>query len=268
MQVDATVSLRSGRRMPVLGLGTWQLRDNTAATIAYALELGYRLLDTSGDYGTQRGLGDGLRQSGVERERVYVVTKVEEIDDAYAATVANLDELGLEYADLVLVHRPPRLGPGESLWEGLLRARQDRLARDVGVSNYSVDHLRELADACGEMPGVNQIEWSPFGHDERMLTFCREHGVVLQAYSPLTRGERLGEESLRRIAKAYGKTPAQLILRWNIQHGVVPLPKASQRRHLEENIALFDFDIGPEHMAELDAMNEHYSALGARLTYL
>lgn len=268
MQVDSTLELLSGRRMPVLGLGTWQLHEDTAVTIAHALALGYRLLDTSGDYGTQPGIREGLRRSHIDREAIFVVTKVEETDDAYAATIANLDELGLEYADLVLIHRPPRLGPGEALWEGLLRAREDELTRDIGVSNYSVAQLEALTDACGETPVVNQIEWSPFGCDERMLDYCRERGVVLQAYSPLTRTERLQEGALDRIARAHDKTPAQVLLRWNLQLGIVPLPKANQRSHLEENIALFDFALRPEDMAELGALNEHYSALGARLMYL
>jgi diketogulonate reductase-like aldo/keto reductase len=176
--------------MPVLGLGTWQLRHDTAGTVAEALRLGYRLIDTSGDYGTQPGVGEGIALSDVGRDEIFLTTKVEETDDAYDATVRDLRELGLEWADLMLIHRPPRRGAGRELWEGLIRARDDGLTRDIGVSNYTIEQMDELIRTTGEMPAVNQIEWSPFGWSAEMLSWCRERGIVIQAYSPLTRGRR------------------------------------------------------------------------------
>ena len=178
MRIDSTVELRTGRSMPVLGLGTWQLDDDTVGTVEEALRLGYRMIDTSGDYGTQAGIGDALRRTDLDRAEIFLVTKVEEDEDAYEATRRNLDELGVEYADLMLIHRPPPSGAGRELWEGLIRARDEGLAVDIGVSNYSIELMEELIESTGEVPAVNQIEWSPFGWSREMLDFSGRHGVV------------------------------------------------------------------------------------------
>lgn len=254
--------------MPVLALGTWQLTNDTPSIIVQALEAGYRMIDTSGDYGTQPGISEGLRRSGMEREALYIATKVEEDEDAYEASRKNLAELGLGYADLMLIHRPPGSGAGEELWDGLLWARREGLAKDIGVSNYSVGQLQALIDSSGETPAVNQIEWSPFGHSDEMLAYCRDHDIVVQAYSPLTRGERLDNETLVELAEAHRKTPAQVLLRWNIQLGTVPLPKSNRSEHLRENIDIFDFELGDDDMARLNGLNEHFSSLGESLSYV
>jgi 2,5-diketo-D-gluconate reductase A len=268
MKSQSTLPLHTGRAMPVIGLGTWQLTRDTAGTVEEALRLGYRMIDTSGDYGTQAGVGEGMRRSGLDRDEIFVVTKVEEDDDAYEATVADLGELRLDFADLMLIHRPPRRGVGVKLWEGLIRAREDGLTIDMGVSNYSIDQLEELIDATDEVPAVNQIEWSPFGWSPEMLGYCRAREIVIQAYSPLTRGKRLNDETLLAIAGEYGKTPAQVLLRWNVQLRVVPLPKANRREHLVENLDIFDFELADAHMEALSALNEHWSSLGASLQYV
>lgn len=254
--------LRSGNRMPLIGLGTWQLTDHTSDAVAHALEIGYPMIDTSGDYGTQAGIGRALRDAGTARESIYIITKVEETDDAYDATRKNLAELAIDFADLMLLHRPPEKGVGVDLWQGLIRARDEGLARDIGVSNYSVEQIAALAEETGEMPAVNQIEWSPFGYGPRMRKYCHEHDIVIQAYSPLTRTERLDDPALVEIAEHYNKTPAQILIRWNLQHGVVPLPKANRKEHLEENLNVFDFRIDVPDMATLDGLNERYSSLG------
>lgn len=261
MDSRSTFSLHTGRTMPVLGLGTWQLTDDTVGTVEEALRLGYRMIDTSGDYGTQPGIGEAFRRSGVDRGEIYLVTKVEEDENAYEATRRNLSDLDQDYADLMLIHRPPDQGAGLELWEGLIRAREDGLCRDIGVSNYTIDQMDELADATGEIPGVNQIEWSPFGWSEDMLEYCDDRGIIIQAYSPLTRTERLDDERLRDIASEYGKTPAQIAIRWNLQLGVVPLPKANSEDHLVENLDVFDFEISDDDMASLNNLNEHFSSL-------
>lgn len=267
MDAKSETILHTGNRMPVLGLGTWQLSDDTAATVENALRLGYRLIDTSGDYGTQPGIGEAIRRSGIERSGFYLVTKVEETEDSYEATVKNLAELGLNHADLMLIHRPPSSGPGEALWRGLIRAKKDGLTRDIGVSNYSVRQIEALIEATGEVPVINQIEWTPFGHSEDMLRYAKENDIVIQAYSPLTRTKRLADERLSAIARTCGKSPAQVLIRWNLQRGTVPLPKANQKQHLEENLDVFDFEIRNEDMDRLDRLNEHYSSLG-RLPYV
>jgi 2,5-diketo-D-gluconate reductase A len=143
-----------------------------------------------------------------------------------------------------------------------MRARADGLVRDIGVSNYSIDLVEALAEATHEMPTVNQIEWSPFGHSDRVLEHARSNGIIIQAYSPLTRATRLSDNRLGEIAGKYGKSPAQLLIRWNLQRGTVPLPKANQSKHLGENIDVFDFEIAADDMAVLRSLNEEYSALG------
>lgn len=268
MDATSTLRLHTGREMPVLGLGTWQLTTDTPGTVEKALSLGYPMIDTSGDYGTQPGIGEGLRRSDRARDAVYLVTKVEEDEDAYSATVRNLGELDVKYADLMLIHRPPDAGVGVDLWEGLMRARQEGLTRDIGVSNYSIEQIDELTRATGEVPAVNQIEWSPFGWSPEMLDYCREAKILIQAYSPLTRTERLNDERLNEIAGDYGRSPAQVLLRWALQLGVVPLPKANSPSHLEEDLQVFDFELGDEHMTELKNLNEEWSALGRTLQYV
>ena len=248
--------------MPVMGLGTWQLTIDTADTIAYALELGYPLIDTSSDYGTQPEIGEAIKKSKLVRESIYIVTKVEEYDDAYERTKSNLKELDLDYVDLMLIHRPPPEGAGEALWEGLIAAKDDGLTRDIGVSNYPAKLIQRLIEFSGEIPVVNQIEWSPFGYSDVMQEYCNERGIVIQAYSPLTRAKRLDDPTLKEIATKYGKSPAQILIRWNLQRGTCPIPKANQKEHLQEDIAVFDFAIQEEDERLLNSLNETYSSLG------
>jgi len=264
---DTKVELHTGRTMPIIGLGTWDLTTSTAAIVSQALHLGYPLIDTSGDYGTQQGIGEGIKKSGVTRDSLYLVTKVEEADDGYEATKKNLAELQLSYADLVLIHRPPEEGVGEDIWRGLIRARRDGLVKDIGVSNYSVTQIQTLANMTGELPVVNQIEWSPFGWSPSMLEFAEANDIIIQAYSPLTRGKRFSDSVLQGIANKHGVTEAQILIRWCLEMGVVPLPKANHLEHLRDNIDVFDFELEAIDIEKLDALNEQYSALSKRLIY-
>ena len=263
MTTDSTVTLRTGRQMPVLGLGTWLLKNDTAGSVTEALRLGYRQIDTSGDYGTQPGVGEALRRTEVPREDVYLVTKVEEDEDAYEASRRNLDELGQDYVDLMLIHRPPPSGAGVELWEALIRARDEGLARDIGVSNYRAEQIDELVQATNELPAVNQVEWSPFGWSPEVLEWSSQRGIVIQAYSPLTRARRLDDEHVRAVADRHGATPAQVLLRWSIELGTVPLPKANQRQHQLENLGALDLELTDADMAELNGLNERSSTLGS-----
>ncbi|MFW6201412.1 MAG: aldo/keto reductase [Gemmatimonadota bacterium] len=268
MDSRSTVTLHTGREMPVIGLGTWELTYDTPENVEHALRIGYRMIDTAVDYGSQPGIGEALDRTDVPRREIFLVAKVEEDEDAYDATRRYLDEMRQDYADLILIHRPPPDGVGLGLWEGLRRAREDGLAREIGVSNFSIEQLDRLADASGEVPVVNQIEWTPFGWSAAMLDYCDERGIVIQAYSPLTRAERLNDDTLVELAAEYDATPAQILLRWAIQKGTVPLPKANRKDHQAENLGAFDFEIGEGDMATLDELNEHDSALGPTLEYL
>lgn len=269
MNAESTVTLHNGHQMPVIGLGTWQLTgDQAVQSVSEALELGYRMIDTSGDYNNQQQIGEAINSSKVPREDIYLVTKVEEIDNAFEKTQSNLEELGMEYVDLMLIHRPPAGGVGEKLWESLIYARNENFIKDIGVSNYTIEQIRQLTEITGEAPTVNQIEWSPFGFSRDMYEFCQHNGIIIQAYSPLTRAKRLEEEILKRMADKYGKTPAQLLLRWNLQRQTVPLPKATSREHLKENIEIFEFQINEEDMQTLNECNEEYSSLASSPSYL
>lgn len=262
MNINSKVSLHTGRKMPVLGLGTWKLTRDTPKIIEEALRIGYPMIDTSGDYGTQPGIGEGLRRSQIKRSAVYITTKVEEDDDAYEATKKNLHELGISYADLMLIHRPPEEGAGEELWESLIKAKREGLVKDIGVSNYPINLIESLTEQYpDERPVVNQIEWSPFGHSTDMLEYCNDNEIIIQAYSPLTRTEKLGDPRIIEIAEFYGKEPAQILTRWNLQIGTIPLPKANDIEHLHEDIEVFDFEINDDDMSTLNNLNEHYSAL-------
>jgi 2,5-diketo-D-gluconate reductase A len=267
LTVGSNALLRSGHEMPLLGLGSWMLTTHTAETVQHAFELGYRMVDTSADYKTQSGIGRAIRRHGVPREYLFVITKVEPDEDGFEATRKNLEEMKLAYADLVLIHEPPRKGVGEELWQGLMRARDEGLTRDIGVCNYKIGQLEALGDATGEMPAVQQLEWTPFGHSLDMLNFCRAQQIIMQAYSPLTRGKRLRDERLLEIATRHRKSPAQVMLRWNLQHGVVPIAKAYREDHQRNNLDVFNFELDELDMATLDGLNEHFSAI-EKLEYI
>jgi len=243
------------------------LTSHTTESVQHAFELGYCMVDTSSDYMTQPGIGKALRRYDRPRASLFISMKVEPEDNGYEATRRNLEELKLAYVDLVLIHRAPEKGVGEKLWEQLMRARADGLTRDIGVCSYKIAQLKTLAESTGEMPAVHQLEWSPFGHSLDMLSFCRAQEIVLQAYSPLTRGKRLKDERLVEIAGKYGKSPAQVILRWDLQHGVVPIPKAYREDHQRQNLDIFDFALDDIDMGTLDGLNEQFSAL-EKLDYL
>ncbi len=261
MDEHSTKQLLSRNEMPVMGLGTWQLKKDTANTVLHAIELGYRLIDTSSDYKTQPAIGIAIKNASIDRDKLYITTKVEETDDSYKRTKSNLKELQLDYVDLMLIHRPPRIGAGEDLWEGLIAAKKEGFVKDIGVSNYSIPLMEKLIEKSNEVPAVNQIEWSPFGHSQEMFDYCQEKSIVIQAYSPLTRTKRLKDKTLNKIAEKYNKSAAQILIRWNLQIGTVPIPKANQKKHLEENFNVFDFEIGKEDMVLLSGLNEHYSSL-------
>lgn len=268
MNIDSRIELHTGNTMPIIGLGTWQIKGNVRNAVSAAISAGYKMIDTSGDYGSQVGIGEALRETAIPRSMVYIVSKVEETDDAYDATTRNLDELGLDYVDLMLVHRPPKDGEiMEELWRDLIRAWQEGRIRDIGVSNFSEDQIRTIVERTGVKPVVNQIEWSPFGWSKRMADFCQDNSIIIQSYSPLTRAQRLYDTFLNQIATKYDKSPAQILIRWNLQHGWVPLPKSDNPLHIKENIDVFDFELSQTDMVALDSINEEFSALAERPIY-
>jgi diketogulonate reductase-like aldo/keto reductase len=258
----AVLPMTSGASIPQVGLGVWQADQGaeTRDAVTAALELGYRHVDTARVYRNEVDVGAAIKASRVPRDQVFVTTKLWNDDQGYDAALRALDKslgrLGLDYVDLYLIHWPVAGKRGES-WRALERAFEDKRARAIGVSNYLVPHLRELLAAAKVAPHVNQIELTPFLQRRETRALCAEHRIVVEAYSPLTRGERFDHPVVRAAAKATGRSPAQVLLRWGIQHGHVVLPKSVRRERIAENAALFDFTLDAETMRALDGLEEN-----------
>jgi diketogulonate reductase-like aldo/keto reductase len=256
-----TLTLSTGATIPQIGLGVYQSPrgEPTRRAVADALALGYHHIDTARVYRNEADVGAAIAASGTPRADVFVTTKLWNDDHGYDAALRALDaslaRLGLDYVDLYLVHWPVERLRRDS-WRALERAFADGKAHAIGVSNYLVPHLRELLGACKVVPHVNQIELSPFLQRGDTLALCKQHRIVVEAYSPLTRGQRLDHREVIAIARAVGRTPAQVLLRWGIQHGLVVLPKSVHRERIAENAAIFDFTLDAAQMARLDALEE------------
>jgi 2,5-diketo-D-gluconate reductase A len=256
MTRERTVEIAPGVRMPLLGLGTWQAQgDAVERAVARALVLGYRHIDTAQMYGNERQVGRAVAASGVPRDDVFITTKLwpdragrerETIEESLAA-------LGLERVDLWLIHWPPGGRARPDVWQRFLEAEADGLARAVGVSNYSVAQLDELETATGRLPAVNQIEWSPALYDEEVLRAHRERGVTLEGYSPL-KTTNLADRRLTRIAKEHGVTPAQVVIRWHLEHEIVVIPKSVNPERIAANADVFGFELSEDEVAELDRL--------------
>ncbi len=254
--LDRTVALPSGRGMPLLGFGTWQITgDEATRATAWALEVGYRHLDTATVYRNEREVGAGLRGSGVPREDVFVTTKLppNRAGAELETLQASLELLATDYVDLWLIHWTPDEGVGLDLWTAFVQARAEGLARDIGVSNYSLAQRDQLSAVSGVTPAVNQIEWSPLLFDPANLDGHRERGIVLEGYSAL-RGGTLEHRVIAEIAERLGRTPAQVIIRWHLQHGVVVIPKSRSRERIVSNADVGGFELAPQDMAALDAL--------------
>jgi 2,5-diketo-D-gluconate reductase A len=252
-----TVELRRGGRMPLLGFGTWQMTGASCqAAVRDALEVGYRHLDTAAIYRNERDVGRAVRDSGVPRDRVFVTTKLPPGDAGQERRTldTSLRALAMSYVDLWLVHWPPRGRALVSTWKELLAARDEGLARAVGVSNYSPAQLDELTTATGEAPEVNQIPWAPSLHDSALLAEHRRRGVVLEGYSPFKNTD-LRHPVLVEIASRHGVTPAQVVLRWHLDHEVVVIPKSATPERIAANFDIFGFSLTPEELARIDSLS-------------
>jgi diketogulonate reductase-like aldo/keto reductase len=261
LTIDSTTTLNNGVEMPLLGFGTWQIRgESVVRAIEWALEDGYRLIDTAAMYGNERGVGRAVRASGLPREELFVTTKLwndsHGYDPALRAFDESMERLGLDYVDLYLIHWPA--GRRAETWRALEKVYRQGRAKAIGVSNYTIRHLEDLLSTAEVIPTVNQVEFHPWLYQNELLDYCREHEIQLEAYSPLTKGERLGNPKLVEIAEAYGKDPAQILIRWALQHDVVVIPKSDDRDHIRENANVFDFEITEEDMCRLDDLDENY----------
>ena len=249
--------LGDGNHIPVLGLGVWQIPNGRSCVnaVRWALELGYRHIDTAQEYGNEESVGRAVKESGLPREEVFITTKFwPGASDPVAEAEESLSRLGLDYVDLYLVHWPQG-GPTRA-WRGMERARERGYARSIGVSNYDVRDLERVIAAATVPPVVNQVQFSPFEYRRKLLEAAERHDVALEAYSPLGTGRHLANRTVKQLASRIGRTPAQVLLRWCLQHNLIVIPKSAHRDRIEENSRIFDFTLAAEDMAVLDALDE------------
>jgi diketogulonate reductase-like aldo/keto reductase len=250
-----TVRLGNGVQMPVLGLGVWQIpQRRTAQAVRWALEAGYRHVDTAAMYRNEEGVGTAVRDSGVPREEVFVTTKFfPRGGDPDRELAASLRRLGFDYVDLYLIHWP--VGEPTRFWSTFERFADKGLARAVGVSNYGAAQLAELMRHADVPPAVNQVEFNPFVFRRRLLDACREAGVVVEAYSPLNLGHGLDDQRIAAVAEKHGRTPAQIVLRWALQRDTVVIPKSVNQDRIRSNAQVFDFALDDADLTALDALD-------------
>ena len=261
-----TRELAGGARMPVLGLGVWQMAagGETEQAVEWALEAGYRHIDTASVYRNEQSVGAALRRSGLPREQVFVTTKLMPAHPSAARELAkSLERLSLDYVDLYLIHWPLPLRSAR-LWRQLESLQERGLARAIGVSNFGRHRLERLMPAASRMPAVDQVQFSPFHYRRRLLDYCLEQGIVFEAYSPLARGQGLNDPTITAVAERLGRTPAQVMLRWAIQHQAIVIPKSSRKERIRSNAQLFDFELADSDMRSLDALDRTNSSARAR----
>jgi diketogulonate reductase-like aldo/keto reductase len=282
LTINTRLTLNDGQKIPQLGLGVWKIRSGPPceAAVLAALEAGYRHIDTATVYGNEESVGAAVRMSGIPREQIFVTTKLWNSDHRKPerALDASLRKLRFDYVDLYLIHYP--VPERRQSWRALESLRQSGKTRSIGVSNFTIRHLTELLDGTGTIPSVNQVEFHPYLYQRDLLQFCAAKGIVLEAYSPLTAGARLSDPKLIAIAKKYPaatkpfsekspisstntaappptKSPAQILIRWALQRGLVVIPKSSKRQRICENADVFDFELSDADMQLIDSFNEN-----------
>jgi 2,5-diketo-D-gluconate reductase A len=254
------LELNDGNTIPQLGFGVFQIEpEDTAEAVARALEIGYRHIDTAEMYENERGVGEGVRASGLDRSEVFVTSKLandaHDPDDARRAFDGTLSALGFDYVDLFLIHWPiPRRGDFVATWKTLEEFKADGRARSIGVSNFEVEHLERLAVDADMTPAVNQIELHPYFRNEEVRSYDEEHGIATEAYSPIARGEVLDDRLIGEIAERLGRTPAQVVLRWHIERGNVVIPKSATPERIRANFELFDFELSEHDLTRIDGL--------------
>jgi len=262
--MQTSVHLDNGVEIPRVGFGVYQTRPGkkTDRAVREALRLGYRHIDTARIYGNEKDVGAAVRESGLPRSEIFVTTKLWNDDQGFESTLrafdASVARLGLETIDLYLLHWPVPVRRLES-WRALERLRGDGRVRAIGVSNFMPRHLEELLAHAEIVPAVNQVEVSPFLQQRDVRAFCAKRGIVVEAYSPLTKGARLEHPVVVDVARRVARSPAQVLLRWGLQHDLVVLPKSSHSARIAANLALFDFELGAEEMARLDGLEEGFA---------
>lgn len=256
-----TTTLHNGVKMPWFGLGVFKVKEGSEVveSVKAALKNGYKSIDTAAVYKNEEGVGQALKEAGVAREELFITTKVWNSEQGYESTLqafeTSLEKLGLDYLDLYLIHWPVA-GKYKETWKALEKLYKDGRVRAIGVSNFHVHHLKDLMADAEIKPMVNQVEYHPNLAQTELLEFCKAEGIQMEAWSPLKQGELLSEPTIVEIAEKHGKSPAQIILRWDLQNGVVTIPKSIKEHRIIENADSFDFELSTEDMDRLNSLNK------------
>ena len=258
--INSRLKLNNNIEIPYLGLGTYNItrQKEVDQSIHSAFETGYRLIDTAAAYGNEKEIGKAIKSSSVPRKEIFITTKLDNSDHGYESTFKAFDKslmkLDCDYIDLYLIHWPVS-GRNES-WKAMEKLLETDKCRSTGVSNYMVHHLNELKENSFVLPAVNQIELNPFVFENEVLDYCHNHGIAVEAYTPITKGKRFDHPEIKRLSEKYKKTPAQIMLRWSLQHNAIVIPKSSNPERIKENADIFDFEISEEDMENLDSLDE------------
>ena len=260
MKQQASGTLSNGVDMPLLGFGTFKVPEGevTVQSVKTALSMGYRHIDTAAVYGNERGVGEGIRQSGVERSDIFLTSKVWNADQGYESTLkafdATMQRLGFDYLDLYLIHWPKPLN--KETWRAMEKLYRERRIRAIGVSNFHVHHLEDLLSDCEIVPMVNQIEFHPRLIQKPLFDFCKSRQIQFEAWSPLMQGKIFDIPLMKELAAKYNRTVSQIVLRWDIQKGVVTIPKSIRPERIRENMEIFDFELAHEDMRAIDSLDK------------
>ncbi|RHX79516.1 aldo/keto reductase [Leptospira yasudae] len=260
---DQSVTLNNGVSMPILGLGVWKTKSGKECreAVLTALEAGYRHIDTAKIYGNEEDVGKAIRESGIPRKEIFITTKLwnadQGSDKTRKALETSLETLGIDFVDLYLIHFPVTSKRNDS-WKELEKAYHDKLCKSIGVSNYTIAHLTELLKEAKITPAVNQVEFHPFLNQVDLFEYCKKHKIQLEAYSPLAHGQKIEDLQIANIAKKYGKTPAQILIRWAVEQNIVVIPKSVKKERIVENAQIFDFQIEDEDMKILNSLDENF----------
>ncbi len=258
------IKMNDGLEIPLLGLGTYDIRgEDVDIAVGYALDSGYKHFDTAKSYYNEIEIGRAIKNAAIPREELFITTKLDNNDHGYNESIKGLEKsltrLGMDYVDLYLIHWPSN-GQRVETWRAFEYLKEKGLAKSIGVSNFTVNHLKELIDNCDVVPAVNQIEFNPYIYQKDIADFCAENNILIEAYTPLARAKKISDEDILILSKKHEKTPAQILLRWSLQHNAIVIPKSSNKERIIENSQIFDFELSEDDMHILNLKHENLRA--------